>query len=219
MSFVVLGKASVVDRWEGREIFSGGFANLPGYIPNERATDPRDRQGADTATHFFAHAFLSFEMLYADEVNEPSTAQKIQGRLNLAGRLLGEKAGMVNRWYGQYVREYGFESYYYWSEGDRAQTAYNYAVFTGDLFEIISTSAFGGESARERIWNVMRMSIEEFEAVLEQSDPTAASGLQDIGVFRDLRANRRGANFGVTAFYQPTTFPVGDPPYIDPPPR
>jgi hypothetical protein len=173
-------------------------------------------------------------MLYSDEMVQsgyepsmavgaggelaPATGQQMRDVLGLVSRLMGRKAGAVNQWYTRYAQEYGFEDYSYWSENDRAQIAYNTAIFAGDLFEIASTSALG-ESIEERVWNLMRMSVEEFEELLQHSDPNAASGLQDVGIFRDLRANRRGANFGVTAFYQPTTFPVGDPQYIEPPMR
>lgn len=107
---------------------------------------------------------------------------------------------------------------YYWSEDNRAQRAYDTAVLAGDLYEVISTYMNRTDQGTE--WDVWRGDIEEFEWFLQNPDSEYESGVRDPGVFnRDLRANRRGANFGVTAFYQPTALPIPDPPYFGPPPR
>ena len=147
-----------------------------------------------------------------------TTGEQIRDALGVPAQLVGDKTAIINRWYAGYAQEYGFEEYYHLSQDNRAQIAYNTAVFAGNLYEIASTAALG-ENLRGRIWNLLRMSDEEFKEILRHSDPNTASGLQDVGVFRDLRANRRGANFGVIAFYQPTTLPVSNPPYIEPPVR
>jgi len=69
-------------------------------------------------------------------------------------------------------------------------------------------------------WDVLQGDIEEFQEFLQNPDNVYSSGVRDPGVFnRDLRANRRGADFGVTAFYNPTSVPASDPPYFEPPPR
>jgi len=149
MSLVVLGRVAVVDRWDNA--FQSGFGNLPGYIPNEEATNPRDRQGADTTTHFFAHAFLSFEMLYSDEMRNlgyefpaqglggmtgSTTGEQIRDALGVPAQLVGDKTAIINRWYAGYAQEYGFEEYYHLSQDNRAQIAYNTAVFAGNLYEM-----------------------------------------------------------------------------------
>jgi RHS repeat-associated protein len=231
VSLVVFGKISAVDRHEPRSVFPGGFANLPGYIPNLWATDPRDMQGADTTTHFFLHAFLSFEMLYSDKIegrwvtwpsnpveSQPATGEQIRMAVDDIALLLGGKLDIINEWYEGYARECGFEDYN--SSHPHLRSAYEYAVNIGNVYEIFSTSAFGGTNAQERLWNLVNMSDEEFRQVLRHSNPGEPSGLQDEQVFRDLRANRRGANFGVTAFSYPLAQPFDQPHYnIPPPPR
>jgi len=104
------------------------------------------------------------------------------------------------------------------SEGNKAGEAYNVAVLAGDMYEVIST--YMNEVDNGTWWGALWGDIEEFEGFLMTPDSIYSSGVRDPGVFnRDLRANRRGADFGVNAFYGIVSSPDPAPPYFPPPPR
>jgi len=198
-----------IGRLEGGD--SGAYA--PGYIQNLEATDPRDVQGPDTTWHFFFHAFLSFEVLYSDLYKLPTKIHLVNGIATTA-KLFKERVELIRQQYS----EYGFESYSYLSEGNKAGEAYNVVVLAGDMYEVIST--YMNEVDNGTWWDALWGDIEEFEGFLMTPDSIYSSGVRDPGVFnRDLRANRRGADFGVNAFYGIVSSPDPAPHYFPPPPR
>jgi RHS repeat-associated protein len=184
---------------------------FPGYIPNPQANNPRERRGADTAQHFFFHAFLSYEMRYSSEYAGRTADDLAQGLLRggVANKLVMDKINIIRNEY----RSRGYQEYDYLSVADAY--AYSFAVTAGDYYEVISTyDSFesqqpggfcyeqGGLPWRLRdrhgcAIHAFTDSPESFQDMLNNPSSVYPSGIQDPGVFaRDLRANRAGANFG-----------------------
>ena len=108
-----------IGRLEGQ----GAGAYAPGYIPNLEASEPRARQGPDTTWHFFYHSFLAFESLYCDKYGL-STGSELRAGIGYTAKLIGKRVDIVKQQYDEYEEDYGFEDYYYLSEGDKAGNAY-----------------------------------------------------------------------------------------------
>jgi RHS repeat-associated protein len=200
----------------------GALAFFPGYIANPRASTPVEQRGADTAAHFFFHAFLAFEMRYAREY-APLTADQLTSGLLLSGvsnELVMEKIQAIRDEY----RSRGYQDFDYLNQED--YFAYSFATTAGDLYEVISTydsveSQSKGGFCYERgglpyflrnyhgcALHAFTDSLDSFQQLMSNPSNIYPSGVQDPGVFnRDLRANRAGAAFGIRAFNNPFTLP------------
>jgi RHS repeat-associated protein len=192
----------------------------PGFIPNPDADNPRDMQGADTGWHFFYHAFLSFELLYAHEYRVPGIEFRLRGGI---GNAVGFTRGKVQALLTKY-RE---------TSGDRFDSltridsdAYSYAVAAGAFYEVVST--YDNKQRRDIEGQCQDInlgpvtisgkypcsleastdSLENFKELMNRTDPRYDSGVRDPRLFaRDMRANHLGAVFGISAFYHQDALP------------
>jgi RHS repeat-associated protein len=223
LSLIVLAGIPATEHYQYRP--KETWEHYPILMPDGR---PIYEPGWDKVGHFFNHAFLTFEYLYASDRGYPEAA-------NLLGTITAFRTGtealsfvtgiipgspgnpsmedmvdaldsahyLASLAGAPYEPGIGILDVVFGAYTEQDRIAFNLSRTIGHAYEYLS-SYFPWKEGNDIDW----WTKEEFGGVDRPFERAMITqGLLDQGLWRDLTANKRGAKFGIRAYHDPLAVP------------